>query len=243
MTYKRLTASCLDCRSELSTNNILKHIDSKQCSKKRRTETKGVCCFCSNEYSRLHKHEPFCESNPDRVKRIGKNQYTKARELGQEYIISEETRTKLRDSNIGRKHSEETIAKLRTSMSLAVKNNPESYSGGYNRGRVKTYVCSNGFKVLGKWERDFVEYCIENNIKIEQPNTGFSYHWNGERTYFPDFYLPEADKWVEIKGMQTERDLAKWESLRNVHKKDLIVLDGGIDQIRTDICAIMSGES
>jgi hypothetical protein len=28
--------------------------------------------------------------------------------------------------------------------------------------------------------------------------------------YFPDFYLPETEEYIEIKGYKTERDEAKW---------------------------------
>ena len=92
---------------------------------------------------------------------------------------------------------------MRVAMQKAVKDYPDSYAGGYNRGRVKTVTCSNGFVVIGKWEQTFVEFCISNDIEIHQPNTGFSYEWNGSRTYFPDFYLPQLDQWIEIKGYVT----------------------------------------
>jgi hypothetical protein len=234
MTYKRLKASCLDCKKEISKSNFDKHLDSIQCKKQPRQNTKLECPFCSKLFNRLHKHESFCTQNPDRIKRKGKNQFTKARELGLEYVVSEETRQKLKQSNIGRKHSEESKKTISKAMKKAVEKYPESYSGGYNRGRVKSLVCSNGFVVLGEWERSFVEFCLEHNIKIEQPNTGFSYQWDGDRTYFPDFYLPETNQWVEIKGLQTERDLAKWESLRNTHKKDLLVIKS-VESIRLEL--------
>lgn len=32
----------------------------------------------------------------------------------------------------------------------------------------------------------------------------------GSRTYFPDFYLPNLDLYIEVKGYERERDLAKW---------------------------------
>lgn len=244
MSYKRFTTSCLQCKREIMRNNFAKHIDSKSCKKEKTQKAiDQVCKYCLSSFSRLSSHERCCKLNPERIKRKGTNQFTKAKELGKEYIVSDSTRQKIRNSNIGRKHTEETKKQISNSMKLVVKENPESYSGGYNRGRVKSLLCSNGFNVLGEWERSFVEYCVEHNIKIEQPNVGFSYQWNGNRTYFPDFYLPETDQWVEIKGLQTERDLAKWDSIRNIHKKNLLVLSGGIDQIRTDICAIMSDES
>lgn len=223
MTYKRLTTSCLDCKKEISSNNFSKHQDSKSCTPaiiKKCNE----CIFCNITFEKLHKHEPYCTLNPNRISRSGTNQYTKAKETGVPYIIKDETRQKLSDTGTGRKHTEESLAKIRKCMQRAVKENPDSYAGGYNRGRVKSLICSNGFNVLGGWEQTFVEFCLSNNIQIQQPNTGFSYEWNGSRTYFPDFYLPESNMWIEVKGYETERDKAKWESMINVHKKNLNIV-------------------
>lgn len=182
-----------------------------------------ICDFCEQEYKQTN-HKTFCDKNPNRKIRITSNQHIKAKDRGEKIIISEETRQKLSKAGIGRKHTEEGLSKIRKGVQRAVKENPDSYAGGYNRGRVKSLTCSNGFTVLGKWEQTFVEFCLSNNIEIQQPNTGFSYEWNGSRTYFPDFYLPQSDQWVEIKGYETERDRAKWDSMINFHKKNLIVI-------------------
>lgn len=182
-----------------------------------------ICAFCKQEYTQSN-HQTFCKENPNRKIRKTSNQFLKAKETGEEIMVSIETRQKLSDTGTGRKHSEESLAKIRKGMQRAVKENPDSYAGGYNRGRVKSLICSNGFTVLGKWEQTFVEFCLSNNIQIQKPNTGFSYEWNGLRTYFPDFYLPESDMWIEVKGYETERDIAKWESMINVHKKNLNIV-------------------
>ena len=54
---------------------------------------------------------------------------------------------------------------------------------------------------------------------------GFPYIWNGERTYFPDFYIESLDLYVEIKGYETDRDKAKWKQfpkkLRVIKKKEI----------------------
>ena len=55
--------------------------------------------------------------------------------------------------------------------------------------------------------------------------SGFSYvHETVERIYYPDFYLPDLDLWVEIKGYQTDKDLAKWKFMTDAHKKHLVVV-------------------
>lgn len=196
--------------------------------------TVRICIFCNQEYTQSN-HQTFCKENPNRKIRKTSNQFIKAKERGEEVIVSTETRQKIAKSLIGRKHTADEISKIKLGMRRAVNENPESYAGGYNRGRVKCLVCSNGFNVLGKWEQNFVEFCLKQSIKIEQPNTGFSYIWNGERTYFPDFYLPDYDLWIEIKGLETERDRAKWKSIVETHKKNLYVVDKDVIENLSDI--------
>lgn len=42
------------------------------------------------------------------------------------------------------------------------------------------------------------------------------YIWeNKKRIYYPDFYLPEFDIYIEVKGYERPRDLAKWEVIKN----------------------------
>lgn len=225
MSYKRLTTSCIQCKREISSNNLQKHIDSKSC-KNIRDEVNiveyAICSFCQGQFERLTSHQKYCHANPDRKSR--NNQFTKAKQEGRIVEVSKETRSKLSIASTGSKHSEETKRIISDKMRKIAAEKPGSYSGGYNRGRVKTMVCSNGFTVIGSWERDFVEFCVEKRILIEQPNIGFSYVFGGERTYYPDFYLPDLDLYVEIKGYQTDKDLTKWNFMRVVHKKRLVVV-------------------
>lgn len=72
------------------------------------------------------------------------------------------------------------------------------------------------------WELMFIVYCLENNIQFERNHTAFSYQYeNSIKTYFPDFYLPKTDEYIEIKGVKTEKDIAKWQQF----PKKLIVID------------------
>ena len=44
-------------------------------------------------------------------------------------------------------------------------------------------------------------YQLDHNINFIRNKIGFKYTIDGvERTYFPDFYLPDNDIYVEIKG-------------------------------------------
>lgn len=233
---------CELCNKRISLSNIGKHIGSKACSRNisETTKNKSIspsvdikCCFCdftTNKNCALMSHQNACKSNPNR--KHHHNAYTKAKEEGRVHKISEETSKKF--SSHKRPHTEQSLSRLRSSMKKAVENNPDSYKG-LGAGRVKKEICSNGMNVLGKWEVSFVEFCIKNNMPIEQPKIPFPYkdETGYERNYFPDFYLPEYNIYVEVKGYQQIRDQYKWWALVNEHKKNLIILrEFEINQIR-----------
>jgi len=118
-------------------------------------------------------------------------------------------------------------AKHQESMRKAVENNPESYSSS-NRGRTKQIIVD-GIKLQGQWEVDFYSWAKEAGLNPQRPTESFSYVWNGNRTYFPDFYIKSLDMYVEVKGYETDRDRAKW---LQFPKKLRIIKEAEIKQIR-----------
>lgn len=107
-----------------------------------------------------------------------------------------------------------------------VDKNPQSYSSKSVSGRVKrTEVIDsygNKTKCIGNWEVLVSKYLTDNSIKwINHIEEKFYYEWNGStHRYFPDFYLPDLDIYIEVKGFQRERDVLKWNSV----KERLIVI-------------------
>jgi hypothetical protein len=77
-----------------------------------------------------------------------------------------------------------------------------------NNSRVKRYDVTNKMtgeivSVQGTWERKFAEWLNERNVRWERPKTTFKWTRGGEdivHTYHPDFYLPDTDEYIEIKG-------------------------------------------
>jgi hypothetical protein len=141
------------------------------------------------------------------------NQFTKAKRLGLPVpTVSEETKLKLSkkstEANIRRYKDPALRKRLSESMKKAVEKYPESY-GASNRGRTKR-IDKHGISFQGKWELIFFEWCLEAGLTISRASKGFPYTWEGERTYFPDFFIPDLNVYVEVKGYETERDRAKW---------------------------------
>jgi hypothetical protein len=51
------------------------------------------------------------------------------------------------------------------------------------------------------WELAFIKYCLVNDIKIERNKKGFVYWYEDKKhKYYPDFYLPEVDLFIEVKN-------------------------------------------
>lgn len=236
--------TCLNCKTEV----VNAHFDKHKCKLLRET----ICAHCGKTFKNLNstaQHIIRCDKNPDKmdlsylsdlknlngylekvksgeVKHL--NGYTKANLLGNstEHLrelarrnLSELNKNRIWDNAAREKHSEK--------MKLAVEKYPDSYTS-LNRGRTKQ-ILYNGEKFQGSWELKFYKWCEENNITCIRNKKGFPYIWNGNRTYYPDFYLPDSNTYVEVKGYKTDRDNAKWEQfpekLLIVEKKSINDID------------------
>lgn len=185
------------------------------------------CNFCNKackSANALRNHERLCKSNPNRQVleywsateqryvaslKNPANQYMKARREGlPKPEISAESRAKRRNSSKAIRWTDEQKAQHSRTMRQVAKDNPESYTSS-NRGRTRQIIVDN-IKFQSKWEVEFYQWAKENNLNPQRPIEGFPYQWDGVRTYFPDFYIPSLDLYVETKGYETDRDHAKW---------------------------------
>lgn len=190
--------------------------------------------LCKNDNS-LRNHERLCKLNSNRqeivsnfikwndsVSRgLGKvsNQYIKAKENGKVITISEETKNKISKATKGRHLTKEHKDNLKIAMRKAVLNNPDSYTASNVSGRTPI-IFYNGFKLKGTWELETAKWLDARNIKWTNVLNGFDYEWDGSiHIYYPDFYLTEYDRYIEVKGYERDRDRAKWEVV-----KDLIII-------------------
>jgi hypothetical protein len=192
--------------------------------------------LCKNDNS-LRNHQRLCKLNPNRQilpfnlnlngwrERVSmgletvSNQHIKAKERGEILIVSEETRNKISKSSKGKQLTKEHKDKLKIAMKNAVLKNPESYTASNVSGRTPI-IEYNGFKLKGTWELEVAKWLDKNNIKWTNKIKPFEYEWeNFTHLYFPDFYLMEFDKYIEVKGFERERDKCKWKVV-----KDLIII-------------------
>lgn len=183
-----------------------------------------ICCkrICKSEKS-LISHYSLCPSNPDRKTpsygmrgRVGNNQYNKAKQNGDIFVTSEETKSKLSKAMMGNKLSPDSIQMLKDTINQKVIN------GTWHVSLAKSmHYEYAGCSFHGTWEVAYAKYLDEMGISWERTKKRFPYEFEGTiRRYTPDFYLPETDEYVEIKGFKTLKDEAKWSQF----KGKLIVL-------------------
>lgn len=245
---------CEKCNYEYTVCNFEKHFPKcngtinywkrKQLGVESPYENLIVCRFCQRVGKSFRSnvtHETFCKKNPDKKYRVpsygmkgkkGANQHTKgtAKPPSEKALLSWK---KLSERNKSKVWDEETRKKHSIAMKAAVASNPQSYTSS-NRGRTKQ-ITYNGIKFQGSWELKFYKWCETNKVVCIRNEEGFKYFWNGERTYYPDFFLPEKNVYVEIKGYQTEKDEAKWKYFEKklicLKKQDILNIDKGTFQL------------
>lgn len=243
----RAKVKCQYCGKQITVNNIVRH--EKCCINKIHKYSKYSkydeciqklsdgdfkCMICGKVFNKKgiythvwRKHTPQGWQFTDKMRQLQKdptkwkrsNGAIKAKQLGITWDVPETTRKKLSEASKKQVWTEERRLNHRKAMRNAVKAHPESYNSK-NRGRVKQFE-KYGIIFQGSWELYFYEYCISKNINVIRNNQGFNYIWNGNRKYFPDFYLPDFNFYVEVKGYKTERDQHKWQQF----EEKLIIID------------------
>lgn len=90
-------------------------------------------------------------------------------------------------------------------------------SGGYRIGSGRCIGNWYESKIAGKvycqssYELAYAKWLDKNNINWKKNWIKFPYYWENKIHYYiPDFYLINDDKYIETKGYETEKDLAKW---------------------------------
>jgi len=209
------------------------------------------CVFCLKECKNdnsLRNHQRLCKLNPNKQTTIfhsiefkqknaknnnRSNQYIKAKKEGTTYILSDDVRKIMKEKNVLRWDDEKRkkwseFMKIQANKNVI--NHPESYSYKNFCGRSKKTLY-NGEWMHSNWELEVAKWLDSKEITWTKKMQSFEYEWNGEtRQYFPDFYLIEFNLYIEVKGYQTDRDIAKWKSVPNL----IVLKDREIKKIRSD---------
>jgi hypothetical protein len=117
-------------------------------------------------------------------------------------------------SMLGKKFTPEQRKKLSNIIKKKVDNGTWHYS--FSKVRTHKFVSKyvGEVSLMGSWEWKFAKYLDDNNIEWKRPKDKFYYEYeklnSGFGYYIPDFYLVKENRYVEIKGYETDKDRAKW---------------------------------
>ncbi len=183
-----------------------------------------LCKYCNQERKNnnsLINHERLCKSNSNRQFTIFSdinfqkknknkaNQYIKAKRLGlPKPEVSLEIRKKHSDA-IRRRSKDFTKAVGKKVSKTIMK---KVADGTWHTSLAKhMHINYKGVNLHGSWEYKYAQYLDSLNINWIRNTDSFTYEFDGKlRNYTPDFYLPDSDKYIEIKGYKTKKDDAKW---------------------------------
>ena len=133
---------------------------------------------------------------------------------------------------IGHKHTLETRNKLSEIRSKYL----DSCKAGFSDVGWYKITNLNGeeFTVRGTWERDFGNYLTDNKILwIRNKQLKYIQIDNSIHRYNPDFYLPDKDLYIEVKGYFSNKDKEKIKLVLTQHKINLkIIREEEIKKIR-----------
>lgn len=207
---------------------------------------KYICPHCGKEYCKKGIYGHIWRKHTEKGQKFNSNiKYVKGSRTAWNKGLTKETDERIRkgietlyrhiaDGTVkykGRPFTEEEKKKHSETMKKAVLEHKKSYSSNNVCGRVKIQEYS-GIKFHGKWEVEVARWLDRNNVKyVRDGIKPFEYLWNNStHLYFPDFYLPDYNIYIEVKGYETERDRCKWKSVKNL----IIFKQKEIEQIKNN---------
>lgn len=197
----------------------------------------NICKYCGKQCKNpnsLRNHERLCESNPDHQesffkhwngshpawnKGLTKETDERVAQYGKTYsnrIKSGEIKAWTTGLT---KETDERLLKLSQKVSESVNKKVAKDEWHKSLGKKKQVVYK-GIVLDSSWEAIVAKYLDDNNIDWVVPSVGFEYEFDGEKhQYYPDFYLPQYNRYIEVKGYERRKDLVKYTIIQ-----DLIIL-------------------
>ena len=174
------------------------------------------CENCGNEHDGSYGSGRFCSEHcrrqySTRIGNLHRKEYPKPWNKGKQ--------------TIGHPHTKETREKLSIIRSKILERED---SGGFKN--VKWYHVSNldgkDYVVRGTWELTIAKLLNEHGLSWVK-NKHLPYLKEGvRRTYNPDFYLPNTDEYIEVKGYYSEKDKIKMRLVLEQHEGVKIYMIG-----------------
>ena len=228
--------NCIFCYKEFNNLSGL-HRHEKQCksnpngvSEKHKVAITSInrddlfCKFCGkqckNENS-LRNHERMCTQNPDQSYRekfntknnIGHSAWNKGLTKETDPRVAKCGKTYSKNHSLGLHKTYENGSK-RPEVKEKISRSclKRSQEGTWYTSLAKDmHIQYKGEDLHGSWELKYAQYLDSKNIVWLRNKERFLYVYKDKQHYYtPDFYLPDANEYIEIKGYKTGKDYAKW---------------------------------
>jgi predicted nuclease of restriction endonuclease-like RecB superfamily len=98
-------------------------------------------------------------------------------------------------------------------------------TGGFRNfgGNGKKGICA-GYVFQSSWEEVWIKYHLKHEIPFRRCTEYFEYEFDGKkRKYYPDFFLPETNTYVEIKGFWSQKTEAKIGAIPKEFKTQVVM--------------------
>lgn len=233
--YKRLQASCISCRKQITASQLNSHVGSKTCKLENViTVSDTLCCvFCNKTCSSVNSYKQHflrCVENPNRIANKGNtsppwnkglSKFSDGRILKVSMTMKEIAKN---TPNFGRCFSSEKELERIAKLSDFAK---KSGLGGYqpNAGRSKKckVVDSYGTEVTLQSSYELICSQVLDLMGVKWVRPG-ALKYEG-RNYFPDFYLPEFDVYLDPKNdFKAKQDAEKIASVIRENNVKVYVL-------------------
>jgi hypothetical protein len=201
---------CLECKKEIGYNAWF--YGTKKCKKhSKKLKEKNRCVGCNRLISRVSKRCRKCNAKEQSKRIIGTNNPN----------YKENSYFKCIDCGIDLKYQTKRCLKCFKKFNRGIHH--------HNFGKITKphFVRYKNTMMRSSWEVAYAKYLDRQSIKWQYETKVFDL---GETTYRPDFYLPELNKYVEIKGYKSEIFKNKFKEFRKrynnvnidiLEKKDL----------------------
>jgi len=133
-------------------------------------------------------------------------------------LLSEQTRAR---NLAGGKFSRERRANIGKAQSLRLKARPETIYSRSNKGKRDDL---GGQYFRSSWEANVARWLDFTGVRWEYEAKTFEFSQikRGTRFYTPDFYLPEEERFIEVKGWWDEKSLTRRKRMAKYHPAVLI---------------------
>jgi hypothetical protein len=233
MAKTKSKTTCSHCQTSISNNNLERHI--KKC-----IAHSDIKKPQDGQVGRKVWNKGLSKETDSRVQKQGDSisKTLRGRKAWNKGLSKEtDSRIQKQGDSISKtlRQKVETGTFIPCKMGIAARQRLSEKQSLHNSGGKSKWYEVAGQKVQGTYEKRFAEALEQEKIKwckVKTHNHIFKYVLESKiRSYAPDFYLPEYNLYIEIKGFWWGTDKDKMKAVIEQHKDKKILIIDGLDEL------------